>query len=273
MSNGMTSFLCWGDVGWDEYEGEEQPRPGGCALNVALSLVAEGAPDVSCAAPIGRDGAALRALLERHGVDVGLLEERTGATPRQPIRLGPEGERELYGYQGGVLRGYAPGPPVLEAAARAGLVYVPVFDLTRAWAEAAWAAGAQVAVDLMDLSDVDPAFVERSVSSSRVVFAGLSRARHAAEIERLVALAAQPGAALVVVTLGAEGAWAFAGETRHTVTAAPVRRVVDTTGCGDAFAGAFLARWRAGRPLPEALLSGTTRAAVVAAHKGAVGSS
>ena len=33
----VTSFLCWGDVGWDVYEDEAEPRPGGCALNVACA--------------------------------------------------------------------------------------------------------------------------------------------------------------------------------------------------------------------------------------------
>jgi sugar/nucleoside kinase (ribokinase family) len=44
---------------------------------------------------------------------------------------------------------------------------------------------------------------------------------------------------------------------------------VDTTGCGDAFAAAFLTARAGGAPLAEALGAGTRRAAGVAAHLGA----
>src|SRR5690606_36590759 len=84
--------LVWGDVGLDVYADEDAPRPGGCALNVAISLARSGLPRVACAAPLGADGAALREVLASCGVDVTHLELRPGATPRQPVRLAPSGE-------------------------------------------------------------------------------------------------------------------------------------------------------------------------------------
>jgi prepilin-type N-terminal cleavage/methylation domain-containing protein len=47
----------------------------------------------------------------------------------------------------------------------------------------------------------------------------------------------------VVVTLGAEGAWVEGGGARELVKAAPVERVVDTVGAGDAFMGGFVVGW------------------------------
>ena len=192
------SFLVWGDVGLDSYDDEPAPRPGGCALNVALSLVASAAPGpVACAGPLGDDARSLRRLLEQEGVDATHLELREGPAPRQPIRLGPGGERELYGYQAGVLAGYRPSPLLLQAVAEADLVYLPVFSLTRAWAEEAWArrepGQLPVAVDLMDLSEVSEGFVRRAVERSALVFVGLDPRRQEGWLERLQGWAAQPG--------------------------------------------------------------------------------
>lgn len=268
--------LVWGDVGLDDYADERSPRPGGCALNVAISMTQGGLPRVACAAPLGADGAPLREVLASHGVDVTHLELRPGATPRQPVRLAPSGERTLSGYQRGVLAGYAPSPALRAAVRAAGLVYVPVFDATLQLAEIAWAererSAAPVAVDLMDLGDVDEPFARQAVRRSAVVFAGLDLDRHGEAIARLATLAREPGAALVIVTLGPAGARAFAGSEVVSVPAAPVPggRVVDTTGCGDAFAGAALAAFARGAALPEALAAGTARGAEVAAHRGAV---
>jgi ribokinase len=65
------------------------------------------------------------------------------------------------------------------------------------------------------------------------------------------AQAARSGGA-VVVTLGASGV--LAAEDAHTWTLpAPAVQVVDTTGAGDAFVGAFAAEMSRGAPLPNAL--------------------
>ena len=74
---------------------------------------------------------------------------------------------------------------------------------------------------------------------------------------------------LVVLTAGAAGAWALRGdEVVFQPTVATT--IVDTTGCGDAFQGAFAATYFAGPGnLAAALLAGARAAAAVAAHVGA----
>lgn len=65
-------------------------------------------------------------------------------------------------------------------------------------------------------------------------------------------LLALPGAEVVVVTDGARGSWVWsqAGEAFHQ-PAVPVSDVVDTTGCGDVYHGAFLHGLLSGWPLRE----------------------
>jgi sugar/nucleoside kinase (ribokinase family) len=73
----------------------------------------------------------------------------------------------------------------------------------------------------------------------------------------------------VVITRGADGALAAAGDERVEIPAAPVARVVDTTGAGDQFAAGFLAAGLRGRALKGCLEAGAIAAAEVISHFGA----
>lgn len=64
-----------------------------------------------------------------------------------------------------------------------------------------------------------------------------------AELARRAGLAAGPWPELIAVTLGARGAAAITRQGRIARADAPPVPVVDTTGAGDAFVGAFLAAW------------------------------
>jgi sugar/nucleoside kinase (ribokinase family) len=75
--------------------------------------------------------------------------------------------------------------------------------------------------------------------------------------------------ATLVVTKGADGALAVEGGQRVEVAAAPVTRVVDTTGAGDLFAAGFLAARCRGRNLASCLEAGARCAAEIISHFGA----
>jgi sugar/nucleoside kinase (ribokinase family) len=73
----------------------------------------------------------------------------------------------------------------------------------------------------------------------------------------------------LVVTRGEHGALAFSGGEGVEVPAAPVERVVDTTGAGDLFAAGFLAARARGLDLARCLQTGATAAAEIISHFGA----
>lgn len=73
----------------------------------------------------------------------------------------------------------------------------------------------------------------------------------------------------LVITRGAEGAIAVANGDRAEVRAAPVDKVVDTTGAGDLFAAGFIAGRCRGRDLRGCLETGSIAAAEVISHFGA----
>lgn len=74
---------------------------------------------------------------------------------------------------------------------------------------------------------------------------------------------------LLVVTMSEQGACAIAGDDRVHVPAAPVDKVVDTTGAGDLFAAGFLHGQAQGWDVERSLKLGAVCAAEVISHFGA----
>ncbi|ARS28047.1 adenosine kinase [Sphingomonas sp. KC8] len=85
-----------------------------------------------------------------------------------------------------------------------------------------------------------------------------------------VAVAATAGKVeCLVVTRSERGAIAIQQGERFAVPAAPVAKVVDTTGAGDLFAAGFLAGRAQGRTVDDSLTMGAIAAAEVISHFGA----
>jgi sugar/nucleoside kinase (ribokinase family) len=77
-----------------------------------------------------------------------------------------------------------------------------------------------------------------------------------------------PNVPVLVATRSAKGAVASAYGERAVVAAAPVAKVVDTTGAGDQFAAGFLAGFARGEKLESCLKRGAIAAAEVISHYG-----
>ena len=73
----------------------------------------------------------------------------------------------------------------------------------------------------------------------------------------------------LVLTRGAQGALAAWGDHVAEIPAAPVARIVDTTGAGDLFAAGFLSAMCRGRPVLGCLEAGSLCAAEIISHFGA----
>jgi len=104
-----------------------------------------------------------------------------------------------------------------------------------------------------------------------ILFGNEDEVRHltgCASLADCIAELAEQVSALVI-TRGAQGAIAIDGGECVDIAAAPVARIVDTTGAGDLFAAGFLAARCRGRPLKACLETGSIAAAEVISHFGA----
>lgn len=77
---------------------------------------------------------------------------------------------------------------------------------------------------------------------------------------------------LIVVTLGAKGSYAFYGNDEFYQPAIEVDRVVDTTGCGDAYQAAFALTFYKTHNVKESMLAGAKSASIILKEWGGAGS-
>ncbi|MCL2072186.1 MAG: PfkB family carbohydrate kinase [Oscillospiraceae bacterium] len=73
-----------------------------------------------------------------------------------------------------------------------------------------------------------------------------------------------------VATLGADGSVAFKGGEEFRCGAVEVEKVVDTTGCGDSYQGAFIVKYLTSGDISSAMRAGAESAAVTLGFVGAV---
>jgi ribokinase len=235
--------------------------PGGKGANQAVAAGRLGAR-VGFVGCVGDDdhGRLLRASLQQAGVDVTLLRTGSDPTGTAVVLITPDGENSIVVSPG--ANGRLTSDDV--EAARARLAQARVLVLQRETdptvsadaAEITAAGGGRVLLSLAPsgpmpsrlLAIADPILVNEQ--EARDLLAG--SADHTSSGEDLAAAILRTGIRSVVVTLGAEGAVA-AGPWGATRVASPVVSAVDTTGAGDALAGALAHRLAAGDDLVEAL--------------------
>ena len=202
-------------------------------------------------------------------------------TARCLILVTPDGQRTLNTYLGACV---ALGPDDIDPAivGMAQVTYLEgyLFDpplaqqAFRKAAEIAHGTGRKVALSLSD-----PFCVERHRAAFRDLVAGDIDILFANEVEicslyetadfAVAAAAVRGHVAIAALTRSAQGSVILAGDAEHRVAAAPVTRVVDSTGAGDLYAAGFLYGLTRGLPLPICGETGGLCAAEIISHVGA----
>ena len=179
------------------------------------------------------------------------------------VELGPEDVDEALVASAAVtsLEGYLWDPPRAKEAFRKAMA-------------AAGAAGRRVALTLSDPFCVDRhreefrALVDGEVDVLFANEAEIISLMEAGSLEEAIAGVAGR-CEIVAITRSERGSLILAGDERHDVPAAPVERVVDTTGAGDLYAAGFLHGLARGLDLPTCGRLGSLAAAEVISHFGA----
>ncbi|MDA1323916.1 MAG: adenosine kinase [Proteobacteria bacterium] len=179
------------------------------------------------------------------------------------VELGPDDidEGAIRDSQITYLEGYLFDPPAAKKA------FVKA-------AEIAHAAGRKVALTLSDPFCVDrhrAEFMHLISGHVDIVFANEAETKSLFEVDNFdTALQQIRGhCEIAALTRSEKGAVIVAGDDIHVVDAAPVDRVIDTTGAGDLFAAGFLYGLTNGRTLVDCGRIGGLAAAEIIGHYGA----
>jgi fructoselysine 6-kinase len=263
----MSRILGLGDNTIDTYVSAGLQFPGGNAVNVAVLCRRLGAA-ASYLGCVGDDegGDILRAALAAEDVDISRLRRLHG--PNARARIAHEnGDRRFIGSIPGVRARYD--------LAAADFAYIAAHD----------------AVHTSCNSDLDPE-LGRIAASARLLSYDYSEkwtderlaltlphvdiaflsapGRDEAQCQALARRCLDAGPKLAIVTRGADGAIAAAGDQILRQGVAPAT-VVDTLGAGDGFIAGFLCAHLGGAALSDALAAGAEMAAKVCGWRGAFG--
>lgn len=265
--------VCAGDCGVDRYPSIGLDRAGGITLNFAVHARRLFDPDdeIVVVSAVGNDPES-RIVLE--AIDALPLEARLatleGETSIQLIDLEPSGEKIFVEYRQGVLGDLRVSDDQAAAIRDADLLVAPHYrQIDGFFASVVGTPSRGLrAFDFADISETpSTATMERYLGALDVAFFGLTR-EHGELIAALEGTATRADK-LFIVTLGAGGSLALSRAGRIEVPAAPVERVVDTTGAGDTFAAAFLASYTKTRDVKRSLERGAEEAARTIARIGA----
>ncbi|MBS1181619.1 MAG: ribokinase [Proteobacteria bacterium] len=287
-ANGGRPFdlLAYGDPNVDYvFEAAVIPGPDQKVLGRNLGIFAGGTvANVACAAgrlgasvaSYGRVGSDAAGVLLRQDYDVFGVSGHYVTTADHPsaaamIMVDASGEKALI---------YAPMPAdpldearFAEAAGRSRVVYAMPYDLdeVRRLAAIAHENGADVAIDIEAAVAPTRERLDALLSLSDIVFMneGGFRATQPGDItEATVWPLIERGPRIVVVTLAEKGAIAVTRDGSIYQPAFPAR-LVDATGAGDCFNGAFLAATVAGRPIADSLAFACAAASLAVSAVGA----
>lgn len=243
--------------------------PGGDAMNEAAVLSRLGSR-VRLLTLLGEDsvGALLRGHCERLGIDLSCTAVRPDiATSVNIVLVDADGERRFLTVPGSSLRRLAPehlraGVDALtgsEIVSFASLFVSPCLgipEMEELFA-AVKAKGCTLCADMTRRKNGETcADLKRVLRWVDVLFANQEEAAlltGTADPERSAHRLRESGAGTVLVKLGARGGFCAAPEGNFFFPACPAERLVDTTGAGDTFAGAFLHALSGGAELRQCL--------------------
>ena len=203
------------------------------------------------------------------------------ATARCLILVTPDAQRTMSTYLG-ACTGLGPSDIDTARVGSAAVTYVEgyLWDAPEAKKavlkafDAAHAAGRQVSITLSDSFCVDryrEEFRDLIRNKVDILFANEAEIKSLYQVKSFdeALAAARAEGKIAALTRSEKGSVVVKGGETHAVAAAPVAKVVDTTGAGDLYASGFLFGLTGGKPLGECARLGGIAAAEIISHVGA----
>lgn len=261
-----------GDIGIDYYENPNLLKPGGIAFNFAYNVKMSGVKNVSLVGVLGSDkySQKLLSLAKKMRFNTSNVQTIKGDCPKQNIYLGKGGERKFTGYNAGVLVKWKPRMKDLDSIKKHDAVFVPLSDgMEQIFNTVKKLKKPLKAVDFSQDSefadfDKEENVITKNAKHFDTIFVG-GKKKHQKMIKLL---ARKYPEKIFVLTLGKDGSISYYQGIKSFQPAKKINKVIDTTGCGDAFQAGFLSTWLTTKNINKSLTKGTQRAASVIRHAG-----
>jgi sugar/nucleoside kinase (ribokinase family) len=253
----------------------EEQREGGGLAGTALVAAARLGARVAYAGILGDDELSRFTIeaFEREGVDCSLVRRQLGARPTHSTILVDRttGHRTILHSSAGVVVP-TPGSFSNEVICSCRVLFVDNTIATFALeaTRIAQAQGIPVVADIERLPEPKVLALLAAVDHLIVGTEFGSKVTGEHEPAAMVRALRRPGQAACIVTAGAQGCWYAtqeSGDELHHVPACTVQ-VMDTTGCGDVFHGAYAASLARGEDVARAVAVATVAAGLKATQPG-----
>ena len=242
-------------------------RPGGNSFNFSVHSKIMGAERSSAVGFLGNDGVAQLILkpLKKNNVDISHLYTKEGQTASNKIYNTPNGERYSKSgeWTGGVMDNYLISDETWEFIFDHDIWAIPCLDRNLGNAIKFKSQKHKIVVDFLHIDTIE--FISKYLDSLDIAFVST-------QIDKLDKLKelSLTSKKLIVATMGAEGSIAFNSGKPLFQPAIPVKKVIDTTGCGDTFQAAFTCEFFKTGKIDKALFSGATEAEKVIHNYGGI---
>jgi fructoselysine 6-kinase len=240
---------------------------GGNSLNFAVQCAKSGVSDISLLGAVGDDvyGDLIKDYIKPFVFDTSHLHTQEGRTASNRIYNDENGDRYFLpdSWDGGVYGAFHLSEDDWRYASGFDVIAIPANNPNYSEMLKRKSERNKLAMDFLDMRDYS--HIESSLPYLDLLFiSGDDEV-----IEKLIPLSLNTEATLVV-TLGSRGSAAVSSGRVYRTAAVPVDRIVDTTGCGDAYIAAFCADWYSGGNIESSMLAGSQAASKVLAWRGGV---
>jgi fructoselysine 6-kinase len=262
----MKKAACFSVAAMDYFPQQDEYYAGGNALNQSIRFRSLGWESAFLGA-LGTDeaGDRIKALLLRTGVDISGMRRLPGRTASNRIVNDKDGER--FGVDGawdnGVYANYC-----LSEVDWTRIADFPLWSTHGNGINYPGALRSKkprnfLAVDFLHFDTYE--LLEQGLDAVDIAYFG----GVPGQLPDLIALSRR-FSGIIVLTLGASGSVAIRDGETIFEPALPLQKVVDTTGCGDAFQAGFTAEYLSSRNIHSALRQGAELGRVAAGHYGGV---
>ena len=240
---------------------------GGNSLNFAAQCKLLGCGNTSIIGAIGKDrfGKLIENQLDKLKVDRSRLYAIDAPTASNKIFINEKGDRYFKedSWNGGAFDTFRLSEEDWNSLTDSTIVAMPAGDPNLKELLRRRNQNQLIAIDFLDYLGID--FIKEHIDHIDIVFLSGKEAL----LNGLEELSFQTGT-LIVSTLGAKGSVAFFENKRYYQEAIEVNKIVDTTGCGDAFQAAFSIAWVKTKDLKQSMQAGAIAASKVLSFVGGV---